>query len=470
MLESKPSKSSFPNGFILILETAAKILAEGEKTSSSVRNSFFQYFRNRNFKRKFYNSVYHFCMETVRRKNLLDAYLKLSVDLKKLDPFVLSLFRIGTFISYTPSYKDNPLYSPKTIQKTIYTIIQKTYDFDYAVLVTKNLERSFTATPAELFEGKDELQRIALEFYHPLWLVKYLVNVLGQESAINLLNANNQPKIVYARVNTLMTTRTKIIEELANEEIPAEEDEIFPDLIKVKRGPLLEDGARHNVALSSAVKNGHLLLQGRASAAISHILDPQPNEIVVDVAAAPGMKTSHICQLMKNQGKVIAIDIADHRLKKLTALILKIGKQIINIVQADSRFPPLRAEIADRLLIDAPCSSTGILRKYPDHKWFDFSQIEVFSQLQEEIILNSLPLLKPGGVGVYSVCSLMEQEGEKHLLKLKKQRGIKLVDPGYGNPGYQREKYKGLPCRRLFPHLHETDGFFIAKFEKVAEE
>ncbi len=453
-----------------ILETAAKILAQGEKTNSSVRNSFFRYFKKRNFERKFYNSVYHFCMETIRRKNLLDEYLKISVDLKRLDPFVLSLFRIGTFISHDPSYQDNPLYSPKIIQKTIQEIIQKIYDLDYAVLATKNLERSFTATLTELFENKDELERIALEFYHPLWLVKYLVNVLGQESAISLLNANNQPKTVYVRVNTLTTTRDKIIEELTDEEIPVEKDEVFSDLIKVKKGPLLEDGARHNVALSSAVKNGHLFIQGRASAAISHILDPQPNEIVVDVAAAPGMKTSHICQLMNNQGKIIGIDVADHRLKKLNELALKIGKRTINIIQADSRFPHLRPEIADRLLIDAPCSSTGILRMYPDHKWFDFSRVEAFSQLQEEIILKTLPLLKPGGVGVYSVCSLMEQEGEKHLLKLKKQRGIKLVDPGCGNPGYQREIYKDLPCRRFFPHLHETDGFFIAKFEKVAEE
>ncbi|MFX0061465.1 MAG: RsmB/NOP family class I SAM-dependent RNA methyltransferase [Candidatus Hermodarchaeota archaeon] len=469
MLESKPSESSFPDNFMLILETTAKILAEGEKTSSSVRNSFFQYFKNRDFKRKFYNSVYHFCMETIRRKNLLDEYLKKSIDLKKLDLFTLSLFRIGTFISHNPSYQNNPLYSPKIIQKTIHEIIQKFYDLDYTVLVTKNLEKSFTVTLAELFEDKDELQRVALEFYHPLWLVKYLVNVIGRESTINLLKANNQPKIVYTRVNTLVTTRNKIIEELANEKIPAEKDEVFSDLIRVKKGPLLEDGARHNVALSLAVKKGQLFIQGRASAAVSHILAPKPNEIVVDVAAAPGMKTSHICQLMNNQGKIISIDVADHRLKKLNALTVKIGKQTINIVQADSRFPPLRTEIADRLLIDAPCSSTGILRKYPDHKWIDFSQIEVFSQLQEEIILKSLPLLKPGGVGVYSVCSLMEQEGEKHLLKLKKQRGIKLVDPGYGSPGYQREKYKDLPCRRFFPHLHETDGFFIAKFEKIEE-
>ncbi|MFX0091258.1 MAG: RsmB/NOP family class I SAM-dependent RNA methyltransferase, partial [Candidatus Hodarchaeota archaeon] len=332
----------------------------------------------------------------------------------------------------------------------------------------KNLEKSFTTEFTTLLKGKSKFERIALELYHPVWFVKYLVNVLGHEAAIKLLKANNQPKKVWARVNSLVTTRDEVIKELNQENIPVEKDETFFDLIKVRKGPLLEDGARHNVNLSSVINKGWLFIQGKASVAVSHILAPQPHETVVDVCAAPGMKTSHLCQLMKNQGKIIAIDVSELRLKRLYELKLQVNGTIINLILGDSCYPSLKPEMADKLLIDAPCSSTGIIGMYPDQKWLDPSQIATFSRLQEELILKSLPLLKPGGIGVYSVCSLMEQEGEQHLLKLKKRSNIRLLDPGYGSSGYQREEYAGLPCRRFFPHLHETAGFFIIKFEKLA--
>ncbi|MFX0094334.1 MAG: hypothetical protein ACFFBD_21535, partial [Candidatus Hodarchaeota archaeon] len=127
MLESRLPKSFFPQDFGQVLETSAKILARGEETKTSVRNAFFRHFTNKKVHRKFYNSVYHFCMEITRRKNLLDEYLQLSINSKKLDPFVLSLLRIGVYISHDPSYQTNPLYSFKSVQTVIREILQKKF-------------------------------------------------------------------------------------------------------------------------------------------------------------------------------------------------------------------------------------------------------------------------------------------------------------------------------------------------------
>ena len=209
-------------------------------------------------------------------------------------------------------------------------------------------------------------------------------------------------------------------------------------------------------------------------------LCPQPNERILDMAAAPGGKTTYIAQLMKNTGTLFANDINKDRLKSLTANVQRLGISNTIVTNFDGRkFPHTMANF-DRVLLDAPCSGLGVISRDPSIKGSKtITEIHRLSHIQKELILAAIDCIdahsKTGGYLVYSTCSIAVEENEWVVDYALQNRYVKLVECGVevGNPGLTRYRehrfHKSLNLtKRIYPHTHNMDGFFVAKFKKYA--
>ncbi|GLJ59403.1 hypothetical protein SUGI_1507270 [Cryptomeria japonica] len=208
-------------------------------------------------------------------------------------------------------------------------------------------------------------------------------------------------------------------------------------------------------------------------------LKPQLNERILDLSAAPGGKTTHIAQLMKNTGVIFANDISKERCRAVSANCHRLGVNNVVISHSDGRFFPKTMTGFDRVLLDAPCTGTGVAIKDPSVKASkDQKDVKRCSHLQRELLLAAIDCCdaksKKGGVIVYSTCSILVEENEAVIDYALKRRYVKLVDTDleFGRAGFKN--YCGLHfhpsmslTRRFYPHTHNTDGFFVAKLQKL---
>jgi len=226
---------------------------------------------------------------------------------------------------------------------------------------------------------------------------------------------------------------------------------------------------------------GHYILQSPSSFLPVMTLAPQPNERILDMAAAPGGKTSYIAQLMKNTGVLVANDLKKERLKSLNANIHRLG--VTNVVTScnDGRKLPKMFTKFDRCLLDAPCSGLGVISRDPAIK-VQKTQKDVnrLSHLQKELILAAIDCVdaqsKTGGYIVYSTCSVSIEENEWVIEYALRNRYVKLVETGLevGEPGITKQRSKRFHpsiklCKRIYPHMHNMDGFFVCKLRKFAD-
>lgn len=209
-------------------------------------------------------------------------------------------------------------------------------------------------------------------------------------------------------------------------------------------------------------------------------LAPQPNERILDMAAAPGGKTTYIAQLMKNTGVLVANDLKKERLKSLNANMHRLGVTNCVITNYDGRKMTNIFKKFDRCLLDAPCSGLGVISRDPSIKvQKTYDDVRKLSHLQKELIKSAIDCVdansKTGGYIVYSTCSISVEENEAVIEYALKNRYVKLVETGLevGEPGftaYQEKRFAPSMnlCKRIYPHVHNLDGFFVAKLKKFA--
>jgi len=214
------------------------------------------------------------------------------------------------------------------------------------------------------------------------------------------------------------------------------------------------------------MERGLALPQEEASAVASLILAPEPGETVVDLAAAPGGKTAHMAELMENEGRIYAFDVDSARIKRMGQILRWAGVEIAEVRKLDGRKAPevLGEGIADRVLLDAPCTSDGTIAKNPELRWrLREKNVPKVVALQKELIESAWALLKPGGRLLYSTCSMLPEENEKVVEWFLSRHGDARLVPldGPYDEGF-------LPgTMRAWPHRHGTIGFFYALIEKV---
>ncbi|EHO12949.1 TRNA and rRNA cytosine-C5-methylase [Myroides odoratimimus] len=306
----------------------------------------------------------------------------------------------------------------------------------------------FENTPARRIKGRfDELNKTR-KFREsiPDWMDELGVKELGEEKWTKELAAQNKQASVILRVNTLKTTRQKLYGILMDLDIETIMPEEYPDALILKE--------RANVFMTDAFKEGLFEVQDASSQLVARLLDVKPGMRVVDTCAGAGGKTLHLASLMENKGQIIAMDIYESKQKQLKIRAKRNGAFNIEyrIIEGTKTIKKLHDK-ADRLLIDAPCSGLGVLKRNPDSKWKLRPEfVEEIKQVQEQVLQDYSKILKAGGKMVYATCSILPSENELQIEKFLKS------DAG--------KDFKLIEDHKILSSESGFDGFYMALLEK----
>uniref|UniRef100_A0A8C5J4C6 SAM-dependent MTase RsmB/NOP-type domain-containing protein n=1 Tax=Junco hyemalis TaxID=40217 RepID=A0A8C5J4C6_JUNHY len=306
------------------------------------------------------------------------------------------------------------------------------------------------------------------------FLLAKLMDIFPLPELVNFLEANEVPRPVTIRTNTLKTRRRDLAQALINRGVNLD------PLGKWSKTGLVIYDSTVPIGATPEYLAGHYMLQGASSLLPVMALAPQENERILDMCCAPGGKTSYIAQLMKNTGMILANDSSAERLRSVVGNLHRLGVTNAVVSNCDGRQFPKVLGGFDRVLLDAPCSGTGVISKDPAVKTNkDEKDILRCAHLQKELILSAIDSVnaasETGGYIVYCTCSIMVEENEWVVDYALKKRNVRLVPTGldFGKEGFTRFKdrrfHPSLKCtRRFYPHTHNMDGFFIAKFKKFS--
>lgn len=306
--------------------------------------------------------------------------------------------------------------------------------------------------------GADPVRHISVVYSHPEWLVKRWVARWGAEETLELCKSGQQVPPKTLRVNTLKSTRDGLIQWLSKSGLEAEPTRYSPDGIAVKGGRL-------------EAKDERYYIQDEGSQLVSYVLSPRPGHKVLDACSAPGGKTTHLAQLMKNEGEIYALDVHASRLKNVSETAQRLGASIVKTFEADASTPfdfKTPEGGFDAVLCDAPCSGLGVLRRSPDMKWRrGEGDIKELSKRQAGILENLSAYVKRGGAIVYSTCTFEPEETDDVVADFLSRRGdFRLESAG----GYVPEDCRVLVDEpgilRTYPHRHGMDGFFAARLKR----
>ncbi|RSC93115.1 RsmB/NOP family class I SAM-dependent RNA methyltransferase [Tenacibaculum singaporense] len=303
-------------------------------------------------------------------------------------------------------------------------------------------------TPTRRIKGKfDELLKTR-KFREsiPDWIDEVGVQELGEEVWTKEIAALNKQAEVILRTNTLNTTKAHLQKQLASEGIDTEFIKGYDDALK-----LLE---RANVFKTEAFKKGFFEVQDASSQLVAAYLDVEPGMKVVDTCAGAGGKTLHLASLMKNKGQVIAMDIYESKLKKLKVRARRNGVHNIDtrVIDSTKVIKKLQGK-ADRVLIDAPCSGLGVIRRNPDSKWkLQPEFLDKIRGTQQEVLQQYSKMVKPGGKMVYATCSVLPSENQQQV------EFFLASDAG--------KDFKFIKDEKVLSHKSGYDGFYMALLER----
>ena len=306
----------------------------------------------------------------------------------------------------------------------------------------------FEETPVRRIKGKfDELSKTRkFKESIPDWMDELGVKELGEEIWTKELAAQNEQAKVILRVNKLKTTKEKLRALLMDLNIETEFNADYPDALILTE--------RTNVFLTDAFKDGLFEVQDASSQLVAYFLDVQPGMRVVDTCAGAGGKTLHLASLMENKGQLIAMDLYESKLKQLKIRAKRNGAFNIEprVIESTKTIKKLY-EKADRVLIDAPCSGLGVLKRNPDSKWkLQPEFIENIKKIQAEVLENYSKIVKPGGKLVYATCSVLPSENQdqiKHFLTTEIGKEFTFVQD-----------------KKVLAHESGFDGFYMALLER----
>lgn len=307
----------------------------------------------------------------------------------------------------------------------------------------------FEGTPVRRIKGRfDELSKIRkIRESIPDWIDELGVKELGEEVWTKEIAAQNQQAQVILRVNTLKTTKKQLHAALMDQDIETYSDDRYPDALILKE--------RANVFMTQQFKDGWFEVQDASSQKVAPLLDPKPGMRVVDACAGAGGKTLHIAAMMENKGQIIAMDLYESKQKQLKIrarrnAAFNIEYRIIDSTKVIKKLH----DKADRVLIDAPCSGLGVLKRNPDSKWkLKPEFIEEIKRTQEEVLANYSKMVKVGGKLVYATCSVLPSENEKQIEKF--------LATDFG------KNFKMIKDEKVLAHQSGFDGFYMCLMERV---
>lgn len=401
----------------------------------------------------------------IRWLGKLDYVIGLFIRRKVGKKEIVNILRMGVYqILFLDGISDYAAaHETVEIAKTVYG--QKVGDFANAIFRETARSRDKIEYPVK---EKDWMHYIEVNYSFPKWIVEKWRNAFGTDYTERLCGSLNEIPPLTIRVNTLKTTRELFIAELNDKNIQAAATLHSPTGVNVL--------TRADPASLPGFKSGLFTVQDEAAQLVSYLLSPKPGDKVLDACCAPGGKTTHIAELMSNNGEIAALDINESRLGLVEKLAENLEINIVRTIQGDaslygskmSRGVSLKEHGFDKILVDAPCSGLGTLRRNPDAKWKKTAaNVLELSDIQFRILSGISKALKPGGAMVYAVCTLTPEENEKVCEKFLSQNPDFGIDADIGSASV--DGFSFFNADGFFitdPVKHNMDGFFAAKFRK----
>lgn len=399
--------------------------------------------------------VREYVQNILRKRSYLDfiigEYSSITID--EMKPVLKNILRLGLyemlFMDGTPDYAA----INEAVELAKLRLGSKAGDLVNAIL--RNIQRDIDNLPKPAFEDRTKL--IATTFSHPEWMVKRWVKRFGEREAFQLMQSNNQRPFYYVRVNNLRTKTENFKLRMEKLDIPFDESEWLPGYYKVDSvAPFIE---------KDLLKKGICLVQDIAAGFAPTILEPEPGETIYDLCAAPGTKSIVMSDMMNAEGSIMAVDISAKRLEMLAESAMDYRAENIKIRQDDVR--ELNLKLADGVLLDAPCTGTGVLSKRADLRWKRTEEeLENSVKLQEELLDEAANHVKRGGRLVYSTCSIEPEENWEQIQKfLEKYDNFELekLDEFLPEEVLVEDGY----AYQTLPHIHGCDGHFGVRLKRV---
>jgi len=310
------------------------------------------------------------------------------------------------------------------------------------------------------FPSDQRSKEIARKYGYDEFIIRRWLRFFG-EDALKLVEAFERGIPKYIRVNTLKISESELLKRLESRGFRLERTEV-PYCYEV-----VEE--RYSMGATPEYLMGYYYIMDKSSCVPPLVLQPKPEEIVVDLSASPGGKTTFLAMLMQNRGVILAVEPQKERLQALIDNVNRMGAMNVAILNIDGRdFPKLGIK-ADKVLLDAPCSGEGIIFKDESRKRDrGMEDIAFCSSLQRELIISAFDSLKPGGILVYSTCSLAPEENELVIEYLLDKREAELLEVEYGEKALNLTKRDLSKAKRFYPHIHRCAGFFVAKIIKLS--
>ncbi|SUP40705.1 16S rRNA (cytosine(967)-C(5))-methyltransferase RsmB [Veillonella criceti] len=391
----------------------------------------------------------------VRRRNYLDAIIEALAKrpLRKLSSIVVEILRLGFYqLIYMDKVPDSA-----AVNESVKLAKKMARGLDGFVNgVLRNFLRNREAFSIDEL-AKSDVERLAFIYNQPIWLLEHWLAIYGEEKTIGLCVWFNERPRLTARINTLKNSISDTMVAIEKEGWHAVPTGKVPEAIYITKH-------RGSLESSPLVKEGLLTFSDEASMAVAYVVDPKEGERVLDCCAAPGGKTMHMAARMNNKGHIVADDIHEHKLGLMEMNAKRLG--VTNVafqLQDATRLPSEWGGSFDKVLVDAPCSGLGILQRKLDMRWHKSAEsLTTLPILQLQILEQAAKAVKPGGVLVYSTCTINEAENEDVVTTfLASHQEFSLEDAAPFLPF----EVTG-PMITLWPQRDEMDGFFIARLRK----
>ncbi|HEY9633001.1 MAG TPA: 16S rRNA (cytosine(967)-C(5))-methyltransferase [Coleofasciculaceae cyanobacterium] len=313
------------------------------------------------------------------------------------------------------------------------------------------------ADPLELPE--EAIERLGVLHSFPDWIIKMWIEQLGVEETEQLCEWLNQSPTIDLRVNPLRVSIEEVEAALQKADVDVRRVPPLPQALRVL-------GGTGTIQQLPGFSEGWWTIQDSSAQLVSHLLNPQADDLVIDACAAPGGKTTHIAELMEDQGKVLACDVKASRLKKLQENAERLQLGSIQIYTGDSRNFSQFTNSADAVLLDAPCSGLGTLHRRPDIRWrITPATVQELSILQGELLEQEATWVKPGGILVYATCTLHPQENEGVIQPFLERHSHWQIEPPLPNsPAAAFSMPEGWI--KVWPHRYQMDGFFMVRLKR----
>ncbi len=382
---------------------------------------------------------------------LLDHYLTAFCSQKPshLQPPLLDILRIGAYqILFLDKIPDSAAVNTSV---ELAKLAKRGQASGLVNAVLRKVSKNKDALPP--IPQRDVERYLSIKYSHPKWLVKRLLSILGREETEQFLAANNQVAPMTVQINPLKTTEEELVRELASSGVTAAAHRWIPGC--------LELSGTGDLTTLPAFRDGKFLVQDPAARLVSLCAEVQPGEKVLDVCAAPGGKSFSAAFAMEDKGSILSCDLHENKLKRIREGAERLGLSCISTAAADGRTQnPDWIGAFDVVLVDAPCSGLGIIRKKPDTRYKRVDDLFTLPVVQAAILENASSYVRPGGTLIYSTCTILPEENEQVA------DGFLAEHSDFSRDNFTLPNGERMSQLTLWPQRHDTDGFYICRMKR----